>query len=150
QATLLGLEGDEAYYWHLSQNIDWSYFDHPPIVALLIRMGEFFGHGSFFTRIGTVLITTLSVGIIYKALPANLKNIRWYILIGASTLLLNVYSFITTPDAPLLFFASLFLLTYKNFLHKKSAGSSLLMALCITGMFYSKYHGVLLIFFVIL
>lgn len=150
QACFLGLEGDEAYYWHLSRNIDWSYFDHPPMVALLIRVGETFGHGSLFTRLGTVLITTLSIGIIYKALPDYLKNIKWYILIAASTLLINVYSFITTPDAPLLFFASLFLLTYKNFLNKRSIGNSILMALCITGMFYSKYHGILLIFFVVL
>jgi len=150
QAFFLGLEGDEAYYWHLSQHIDWSYFDHPPLVAVLIRMGETLGHGSFFTRLGTVLITTLSVGIIYKALPEYLKNIKWYVLTGASTLLLNVYSFITTPDAPLLFFSSLFLLTYKSFIRKQSAGNSILMALCITGMFYSKYHGVLLIFFVVL
>lgn len=150
QAGFLGLEGDEAYYWHLSQNIDWSYFDHPPMVALLIRAGESLGHGSLFTRLGTVLITTLSIGIIYKALPGYLKNIKWYILIAASTLLVNVYSFIATPDAPLLFFASLFLLTYKSFLNKNSVGNSILMALCITGMFYSKYHGILLIFFVVL
>lgn len=150
QAYFLGLEGDEAYYWHLSQKPDWSYFDHPPMVALLIRMGETLGHGSLFTRLGTVLITTLSIGIIYKTLPAYLKNIRWYILIAASTLLVNVYSFITTPDAPLLFFSSLFMLTYKGFLNKRSIGNSILMALCITGMFYSKYHGILLIFFVVL
>ncbi|WP_346237110.1 ArnT family glycosyltransferase [Niabella insulamsoli] len=150
QAHFLGLEGDEAYYWHLSQNIDWSYFDHPPMVALLIRIGESFGHGSFFTRLGTVLITTLSVGIIYKALPERLSNMKWYILVAGATLLLNVYSFITTPDAPLLFFAALFLLTYKRFLAKNSIGNSLLMALCITGMFYSKYHGILLVGFVVL
>lgn len=49
QAYFLGLEGDEAYYWHLSQQLDWSYFDHPPMVALLIRVGESLGHGSLFT-----------------------------------------------------------------------------------------------------
>ncbi len=150
QALLLGLEGDEAYYWHLSQRIDWSYFDHPPIVAILIRLGETFGHGTLFTRFGTVLITTLSVGIIYKALPRQLQNIRWYMLVCASTLLLNVYSFITTPDAPLLFFSALFLLCYKQFLNRPGFANSFWMALCITGMFYSKYHGILLISFVVL
>lgn len=150
QALLLGLEGDEAYYWHLSQNIDWSYFDHPPMVAILIRIGESLGHGPLFTRLGTVLITTLSVGIIYKALPRHLQNIRWYMLICASTLLLNVYSFITTPDAPLLFFSALFLLCYKRFLNRQNIVNALLMAVCITGMFYSKYHGILLIGFVVL
>ncbi|MCH5720893.1 glycosyltransferase family 39 protein [Niabella hibiscisoli] len=116
------------------------------MVALLIRLGETFGHGSLFTRLGTVLITTFSIGIIYKALPDYLKHIKWYMLIAASTLLVNVYSFITTPDAPLLFFSCLFLLAYKSFLNKRSIGNSILMAFCITGMFYSKYHGILLIF----
>ena len=150
QAYFLGLEGDEAYYWQLSQQLDWSYFDHPPMVTLLIRMGEALGHGPLFTRLGTIIITTLSVGVIYKLLPRSLQQIKWYILVCASTLLLNVYSFTTTPDAPLLIFAALFLLAYKHFLHKNTLANTLLMALAITGMFYSKYHGLLLIIFVVL
>lgn len=150
QAYFLGLEGDEAYYWHLSQHIDWSYFDHPPMVAVLIRLGESFGHAPFFTRLGTVLVSTLSVGLIFEALPDYLKNIRWYILVCSATLLINVYSFITTPDAPLLFFASLFLLTYKRFLNRQSVANSIILGLCMAGMFYSKYHGILLVIFVVL
>lgn len=150
QAAFLNLEGDEAYYWQLSKNLDWSYFDHPPMVTVLIRLGELLGHGPVFTRLGTVLITTCSILIMYKALPDALKNVRWFILICAATLILNVYSFITTPDAPLLFFASLFLLSYKYFLDKNTLSNTLLMAVTITGMFYSKYHGILLVIFVVL
>lgn len=150
QAAFLNLEGDEAYYWQLSQHLDWSYFDHPPMVTVLIKWGEVLGHGPFFTRLGTVLITTCSLIFIYNALPNKLKEIRYFILICSATLILNVYSFITTPDAPLLFFASLFLLSYKYFLEKNTLAHTLLMTLAITGMFYSKYHGVLLVFFVVL
>ena len=32
------LFGDEAYYYLWSQHLAWSYFDHPPLHALLIRM----------------------------------------------------------------------------------------------------------------
>src|SRR5690606_27722597 len=49
QAAFLNLEGDEAYYWQLSKNLDWSYFDHPPMVTVLIRLGELLGHGPVFT-----------------------------------------------------------------------------------------------------
>lgn len=150
QAAFLNMEGDEAYYWQLSQHLDWSYFDHPPMITVLIRLGELLGHGPFFTRLGTVLITTCSLVVIYKALPDTLKNIRWFVFICAATLILNVYSFITTPDAPLLFFASLFLLSYKYFLEKNTLAHTMLMALAITGMFYSKYHGLLLVIFVVL
>ena len=29
----LQLHPDEAYYWLWSRYLDWSYFDHPPMVA---------------------------------------------------------------------------------------------------------------------
>ena len=29
---------EEAYYWNYSQHLDWSYLDHPPMVALLIKV----------------------------------------------------------------------------------------------------------------
>lgn len=32
----MGLGDDEAYYWLWAQRLDWSYFDHPPMVAWLI------------------------------------------------------------------------------------------------------------------
>jgi 4-amino-4-deoxy-L-arabinose transferase-like glycosyltransferase len=30
--------GDEAYYWLWGQHLDWSYFDHPPLHAWLLRL----------------------------------------------------------------------------------------------------------------
>jgi 4-amino-4-deoxy-L-arabinose transferase-like glycosyltransferase len=35
-AAGVGLGDDEAYYWLWAQRLDWSYFDHPPMVAWLI------------------------------------------------------------------------------------------------------------------
>ena len=32
---------DEAYYWLYSKYPDWGYFDHPPLVAMLIKIGNF-------------------------------------------------------------------------------------------------------------
>jgi len=39
QAAFLELHFDEAYYWLYSRNLDWGYFDHPPLVAVLIFAG---------------------------------------------------------------------------------------------------------------
>ncbi|MBZ4188405.1 glycosyltransferase family 39 protein [Niabella beijingensis] len=150
QATFLGIDGDEAYYWMLSQNLQWGYFDHPPLVTIFIRLGESFGHGLFFTRLGTVLLSTCSIALIYKGLPDQLQKIRTFLLLYAATLVLNVYAFITTPDAALFFFAALFFWAYKRFLTKNSFSTSLWLAIAITGMFYSKYHGILLVGFVVL
>ncbi|MGJ7031815.1 ArnT family glycosyltransferase [Niabella hirudinis] len=150
QAAFLGIDGDEAYYWMLAQNLQWGYFDHPPMVTLFIRLGELLGHGPFFTRLGTILLSTCSIALVYKGLPGYLQKIKWFILLYASTLVLNVYAFITTPDAALFFFAALFFSRYKCFLNQKNLINSLWLAIAITGMFYSKYHGILLVGFVVL
>ncbi len=150
QAACVGVDGDEAYYWMLSQHPDWGYFDHPPFVTLLMRMGESLGHGPFFTRLGTILLTTLTIGLVYAGLPARLQQVRNFLLLFAATLIFNVYSFIATPDAPLFFFAALYFLSYKRYLARASAGNVLLMALAVTGMFYSKYHGILPVLFTVL
>lgn len=39
QAATTGLFDDEAYYWVYSQYLDWGYFDHPPMIAWLIKLG---------------------------------------------------------------------------------------------------------------
>jgi 4-amino-4-deoxy-L-arabinose transferase-like glycosyltransferase len=38
-ATIIPVFPDEAYYWLWSRNLAPAYFDHPPVVALLIRIG---------------------------------------------------------------------------------------------------------------
>ena len=43
--------GDEAYYWMWGQKLDWSYFDHPPLHAWLLRlMSILFGWNLFSLR----------------------------------------------------------------------------------------------------
>ena len=34
-STLLPLTSDEAYYWVWSHHMQWSYLDHPPVIAWL-------------------------------------------------------------------------------------------------------------------
>ncbi len=150
QAAFIGVDKDEAYYWYLSQHLDWGYFDHPPMVALLIRIGESLAHGPLFTRLGTILVSTLTIPAIYAALPDHLRKVKNYLWLFAAVLLFNVYGFITTPDAPLLFFTALFFAGYKSFLEKDKWPAVLLMSLAITGMFYSKYHGILPVLLVVL
>ncbi len=35
-----GLHPDEAYYWTWAQNLHLGYYDHPPLVAYIIRLGQ--------------------------------------------------------------------------------------------------------------
>jgi dolichyl-phosphate-mannose-protein mannosyltransferase len=48
--------GDEAYYWMWGQKLAWSYFDHPPLHAWLLRLMDLiFGWNLFSLRILTWL-----------------------------------------------------------------------------------------------
>ena len=44
QARFTPLNNDEAYYWMYSKYLAWGYFDHPPMIALMIRIGYLFIH----------------------------------------------------------------------------------------------------------
>ena len=91
------------------------------MVALSIKLGELFGHGYFFTRLGTILFSTATIYFGFKALPDRLQDAKNYILVFASVLIFHIYSFVTTPDAPLLFFTALFFYAYKRYLQKENA-----------------------------
>jgi hypothetical protein len=41
-SATLGLSDQEAYYWTWSLNLDWSYFEHPPLQAWITRLTEIF------------------------------------------------------------------------------------------------------------
>ena len=40
QAGLAQLANDEAYYHLFAERLAWGYFDHPPVTALLVWLGE--------------------------------------------------------------------------------------------------------------
>lgn len=143
QAYFNGLDGDETYYWTYSRHLQWGYFDHPPMVAISIKLGELFGHGPLFTRLGTILFSAATIVVGFRALPEYLQNVKWYIIVFASVLIFHVYGFITTPDPSLLFFTALFFYAYKRYLKEDSFFNILFLAGSIVGMLYSKYHGVL-------
>src|SRR3954469_23452122 len=58
-AASLGLGNDEAYHYLFSVHRDWSYFDHPPMLAVVERLGIALAGGSvspFSLRLGFVLL----------------------------------------------------------------------------------------------
>jgi Dolichyl-phosphate-mannose-protein mannosyltransferase len=97
---------DEAYYWIWSKNLAGGYYDHPPGVALVIRLGTMIAGD---TELGVRLVSIL------LALPMSFAAYRTAsILFGShrlaanATILLNVTlmaavgTLVVTPDSPLL------------------------------------------------
>ena len=150
QALFTGLYPDEAYYWIYSRKLQWGYFDHPPAVALSVKLGELFGHNSFCTRLGTVMLSASGVFFLFRALPREIVDTRIYIISFLSVILFHVYGFVATPDAALFFFTALFFYAYRLFLQKQNLRYTLFLALSIAGLLYSKYHGILPVFFTFL
>jgi hypothetical protein len=150
QAGFTGMNGDEAYYWMFSRRLEWGYFDHPPMVALSIKIGELIGHGNIFTRLCTVLLSCGTIFFGYKALPDNFKDVKTYIIAFSSIVVFHVYGFIVTPDSSLFFFTALFFYAYRLYLKQDRLEHVIFLAFSIIGLIYSKYHGVLPVFFVLL
>lgn len=152
QSKYTGLLYDEAYYWEWSKQMAFGYFDHPPMVAVWIKISGLLFDGELGVRFFSIISFTLMLYIIWLLIDIEQKwNYVWlYFLLIISVAFLNVYGFITTPDTPLLFFITVFLYFYKRFLEDNSIKNTLLLGLSMAGMLYSKYHGVLIIFFVLL
>jgi len=150
QAYTLEIHADEAYYWLYSKFLDWGYFDHPPMVAVFIRIGDSIVHSEFGVRLITVISSTVSVYVLWRIVKKYGVEAKWFVLVVPGLFILNIYGFMTTPDAPLFLFTVLFYLVFKKYQEEDKWKWALLLALIITGLLYSKYHAVLLIGFTVL
>jgi len=143
---------DESYYWYFSKNLDWGYFDHPPMVALLVKVGSLFINGTLGVRFFSAFLLSGTIYFLWHLIDDDLKykNVQLFCIFIASAALFNIYGFFILPDTPLLFFASLFLWSYKKFLKEEKFIYVLALAISMVCMMYSKYHSVLIIGFIIL
>lgn len=142
------LLADEAYYWKYAQHMQWGYFDHPPVIAAMIKAG----YALFQNELGVRLLSILmGTGFIYLLeLLTQPKKLLWFYLTIISIGAFHFLTYLALPDLPLLFFSALFLYLYKNYLQKDGWAMVLSMAVTTTLLLLSKYHGILIIGFTIL
>ena len=59
---------DEAYYWMWSKHLAGGYYDHPPMVAVVIRLGTLIaGDSEFGVRLVSILLALPMSWAIYQA-----------------------------------------------------------------------------------
>lgn len=152
QASVTELIYDEAYYWYYAQNLSWGYFDHPSMVAFLIKLSSFFFDGELGVRFMSTLLSTGTYVLLWLLVdnPKKKDYVVHFFLLVFSFTLMNAYGFLTLPDTSLLFFTALFLWLYKRFLAKEGILTTFLLGLTMAALMYSKYHAVLVILFVFL
>ncbi len=153
QALFTEMLSDEAYYSLYGQRLAWGYFDHPPMVALMTHVSAMFFGGNLSVRLVTVLMQFFTLLLVWKLIDEKeitTRKIALFFSLAFSMVMFQAYGFVTTPDVPLLFFSVLFLLFYKKFLQNESWINTLMLAVSMSGMIYSKYHAGLIIGLVIL
>ena len=144
---------DEAYYHFYSQNLSWGYFDHPPAVALMIKISSLLFDNELSVRFITLLLQIITLSLIWKIIEdknASKTDVLSFFGISAAVVMFVVYGFITTPDSPLLLFTALFLLSYKRFLENDGFVNCLLLTISMAALIYSKYQGGLIILLIII
>jgi hypothetical protein len=150
QASTLELQADEAYYWMYSKYLDWGYFDHPPMVALFIRIGDGVMHNELGLRLLTVLASSASIYILWAILRQYAIDAVAFILIVSGVFIFHIYGFTTTPDGPLFLFTVIFYFLYQKYLQNDKWVLAVLLAITVAGLLYSKYNGILVIGFTLL
>ena len=100
----MDLAPDEAYYWTWSRQLQWGYFDHPPMVGFLIRIfTAIAGQGEFGVRLGWVVIGALVSLLSYllgKKMFGSERAGFYAALLMNIILLTSAGAIIVTPDGP--------------------------------------------------
>ena len=145
---------DEAYYYLYSQNLNWSYFDHPVLVALTTGLGVWLtGEVNQFTiRIGSLILTTGSLYLLYLTAKKlfNYQSALFTLIIASSIPIFTVaFGVLTLPDVPLIFFWTLTLFWAAcEFFPTQSEYQPTyrvaLIGICLGLTCLGKYHGFIL------
>jgi 4-amino-4-deoxy-L-arabinose transferase-like glycosyltransferase len=152
QAAVTELIFDEAYYWYYAQDLAWGYFDHPPMVAFLIKLSSFLFDGELGVRFMSCILGIGTVVFIWLLIddPKKKQFIPHFYVLMLSVTLLHAYGFLILPDTPLLFFTAVFLWMYKKFLSVPSYLNAVGLGVLMAALMFSKYHAFLVIIFVLL
>src|SRR5690606_34568761 len=121
------------------------------MVAWWISVGYELFQNELGVRILTAILNSFSIYFLWKILnPVAIKEIKIFWISVLSVPMIHFFSFITTPDAPLLFFTLLYLWMLQKFISNQNLMNSFLLGLAMAGLVYSKYHGILVILFTLI
>lgn len=162
-AWLLPVGFDEGYYYAYSRHLNWSYFDHPPVIALTTGLGWWLTHHitPFTTRVGALGLYTLCLLAFYltaKRLFNPQTGLIAVAIASISPLLWLTFGVLTSPDNGLILFWTLTLLiaVYEFFPPQEAVRAALtppryrpsvrivLLGLTLGLACLSKYHGFIL------
>ena len=151
----LELGNDEVYYWTYARYPDWSHFDHPPMVGILIQLFtvDLFFDTEIALRLGTIIFGSLNTILIYfvgKEIYNARAGLIAAVLFTISTYGLVISGLFVMPDAPLVFFWLLSLVFFIKHIKVEGtprANKFLFLSFAALGLaLYSKYQAAYLLF----
>ena len=165
-ANQFPLIADEAHYALYALNIDWSYFDHPPMVGWLQWLPLQFAQEDWLVRlVPNLLHSLIAIQLVHLSQTiSNRPNIGWItFLIFETSPLLQLIGLGLIPDLPLIFFTLMMMQTIlklhqqrhlghltsrDNFSQSRSTDISLwiVFGISLGGMGLSKYPAIVLAF----
>jgi 4-amino-4-deoxy-L-arabinose transferase-like glycosyltransferase len=144
-AAVLPLAFDEAYYWLWSKHLSAGYYDHPPMVALVIRLGTLVaGDTQLGVRLIAVLLAVPATWAVWRAATILFDDER----IGADaalyfnlSLVVSIGTVLATIDAPLVVAAAFVLLSLAKVVETQRGVWWLAVGVAMGAALLSKYSG---------
>ncbi|MEG1664394.1 MAG: glycosyltransferase family 39 protein [Mucinivorans sp.] len=141
------LGNDEVYYRIFALMPDWSYFDHPPLVAWtvwLTTLGSV--HASeWMVRLGPIIIGTINTYIIYRMGGGQRRGLIAALLYTGSLYCSVIVGTFIMPDSPLSLFWLMALWLFMEILPRSETAlphyRMLMAGLCVGLAMLSKYTG---------
>src|SRR6202140_2484452 len=134
---------DEAYYWMWSKHLAGGYYDHPPMVAAVIRLGTIIaGNTELGVRLASILLALPMSFAVFRTAAILFGGRR---VAATATILLNVTlmaavgTLIVTPDSPLLVAASFVLFFLAKVLETGRGAWWLAVGAAVGAALLSKY-----------
>lgn len=148
QSFFTELTYDEAYYYMYSKELAWGYFDHPPAIALFVKLGYSLFQNELGVRLVSIFAGTFTIFLWEKMIKP--KELKTFYLLVLSIGILHFIGFFALPDNPLLLTTAIFFLVYKQFLEQLNFKNGILLGCAAALLILSKYHGIIIIGFTVL
>jgi hypothetical protein len=149
-AAIFDLGNDESYYWLYMQQLQWSYYDHPSMVAVWGRIFTFnlALQDEVFLRLGSIVSCAFSSWFIYRATVfIHSEKAGWYSAVLYNTSFYSgvISGLLIMPDSPQMFFWTLSMWMLVKIHHQPKAWLSWMMFGIAAGFcIMSKVHGAFL------
>ena len=147
-AWSLPFSADEAHYALYGSFLDWSYFDHPPMVGWLQSIALIFSEAELSLRVLPIILSGLSLYLLYRLAQKDFGDSAAYttLLLFISAPILQILPFGMIPETPLILAGLLNIWVLKRI--QINNGSRLqdwlLLGLILGAAGLSKYTGVTL------